>query len=108
MDAMGVILQTPSGNIIHPGDWRYDSNPTNGEPTDFFGRINRSLFEQVNSLKKENDTLKILLAREQFEMKRMVSQPKERDRITIEKLKDFKDIFVVPQQQNTQNQEGTE
>lgn len=35
MDAMGVILRTPSGNIIHPGDWRYDLNPTNGEPTDF-------------------------------------------------------------------------
>jgi len=35
MDAMGVILQTPFGNIIHPGDWRYDSNPVNGKPTDF-------------------------------------------------------------------------
>ncbi|MBI2003663.1 MAG: ribonuclease J [Parcubacteria group bacterium] len=35
MDAMGVILQTPDGNIIHPGDWRYDSNPVSGKPTDF-------------------------------------------------------------------------
>ena len=35
MDAMGVILQTPNGNVIHPGDWRYDMNPTDGKPTDF-------------------------------------------------------------------------
>lgn len=35
MDAMGVILQTPNGNIIHPGDWRYDSSPVSGKPTDF-------------------------------------------------------------------------
>ncbi|MEK7203458.1 MAG: ribonuclease J [Patescibacteria group bacterium] len=35
MDAMGVILQTPVGNIIHPGDWRYDLSPVKGKPTDF-------------------------------------------------------------------------
>lgn len=35
MDALGVVLQTPSGNIIHPGDWRYDLSPVNGKPTDF-------------------------------------------------------------------------
>ena len=35
MDALGVIIQTPVANIIHPGDWRYDSNPVTGQPTDF-------------------------------------------------------------------------
>lgn len=35
MDALGVILQTPNGNIIHPGDWRYDLSPVSGKPTDF-------------------------------------------------------------------------
>src|SRR3989344_1195032 len=35
MDALGIILQTPQGNIIHPGDWRYDTTPVNGKPTDF-------------------------------------------------------------------------
>ncbi|MBI4117358.1 MAG: ribonuclease J [Parcubacteria group bacterium] len=34
MDALGVILQTPFGNIIHPGDWRYDLSPVSGKPTD--------------------------------------------------------------------------
>ncbi len=35
MDALGVIIQTPSANVIHPGDWRYDLNPVTGKPTDF-------------------------------------------------------------------------
>lgn len=35
MDALGVIIQTPVVNIIHPGDWRYDLDPVNGAPTDF-------------------------------------------------------------------------
>jgi ribonuclease J len=35
MDATGVIIQTPVANIIHPGDWRYDLNPVQGEPTNF-------------------------------------------------------------------------
>jgi len=35
MDAMGVVIQTPVANVIHPGDWRYDSNPVEGKITDF-------------------------------------------------------------------------
>lgn len=35
MDALGVIIQTPPINIIHPGDWRYDLKPIYGKPTDF-------------------------------------------------------------------------
>lgn len=35
MDALGVIIQTPEINIIHPGDWRYDLQPVSGKGTDF-------------------------------------------------------------------------
>ncbi len=35
MDSTGVVIQTPIANIIHPGDWRYDSKPVKGQPTDF-------------------------------------------------------------------------
>jgi len=34
MDSVGVVIQTPVANVIHPGDWRYDLNPVNGQPTD--------------------------------------------------------------------------
>ncbi len=27
MDAVGVIIQTPDGTVIHPGDWTYEKNP---------------------------------------------------------------------------------
>jgi len=32
MDAIGVILNTPSGTIIHPGDWTMEKNPRNHLP----------------------------------------------------------------------------
>lgn len=27
MDAVGVILETPNGTVIHPGDWTYEKDP---------------------------------------------------------------------------------
>lgn len=35
MDALGVIVQTPVANVIHPGDWRYNLDPISGPKTDF-------------------------------------------------------------------------
>lgn len=35
MDALGVVIQTPVINVIHPGDWRYDINPDTGVYNDF-------------------------------------------------------------------------
>lgn len=31
MDAMGIIIQTPAGAVIHPGDWTMEKDPENGE-----------------------------------------------------------------------------
>ncbi|MFA5022024.1 MAG: ribonuclease J [Patescibacteria group bacterium] len=33
-DSVGVILETPVVNVIHPGDWRYDLDPVEGQKTD--------------------------------------------------------------------------
>lgn len=32
MDAVGVIIKTPDGTVIHPGDWTMDSNPIDHKP----------------------------------------------------------------------------
>lgn len=31
MDAVGVIIKTPSGTVIHPGDWTMDKDPISGK-----------------------------------------------------------------------------
>jgi len=36
MDAVGVILETPHGTIIHPGDWTYEKNPLNRQPVTYY------------------------------------------------------------------------
>ncbi len=32
MDAVGVIINTPCGTVVHPGDWTMDKNPESGRP----------------------------------------------------------------------------
>lgn len=31
MDAVGIILETPYGTVIHPGDWKLERDPRSGE-----------------------------------------------------------------------------
>jgi ribonuclease J len=31
MDAVGVIIKTPDGTVIHPGDWTIEKNPSGGK-----------------------------------------------------------------------------
>jgi ribonuclease J len=35
IDAIGVILQTPHGTVIHPGDWLLEDDPLHGEPISY-------------------------------------------------------------------------
>ncbi|OGF28406.1 hypothetical protein A2242_01370 [Candidatus Falkowbacteria bacterium RIFOXYA2_FULL_47_9] len=35
VDAVGVILQTPHGTVIHPGDWTIEDDPLSGERIDY-------------------------------------------------------------------------
>lgn len=32
MDAVGVVIQTPHGTVIHPGDWSLELDPAEGNP----------------------------------------------------------------------------
>lgn len=35
IDAVGVIIQTPHGTIIHPGDWMLEDDPEEGDPVSY-------------------------------------------------------------------------
>ncbi|KKS69516.1 MAG: RNA-metabolising metallo-beta-lactamase [Parcubacteria group bacterium GW2011_GWA1_42_7] len=35
MDAVGVIMETPAGTVIHPGDWTMDPNPISEKPVTY-------------------------------------------------------------------------
>ncbi|MDP1709324.1 MAG: ribonuclease J [Candidatus Komeilibacteria bacterium] len=52
MDAMGVILQTPVGTVIHPGDWTLEKDP-NGKPIldyEWLSKIKRPTILMLESL----------------------------------------------------------
>ena len=36
MDAVGVIIKTPDGTVIHPGDWTMDKDPISGKTCDLY------------------------------------------------------------------------
>ncbi len=35
IDAVGVIIETPHGTVIHPGDWMIEDDPINGPAVDY-------------------------------------------------------------------------
>jgi len=56
MDAMGVILETPSATVIHPGDWTIERHPVSGEAIDYsnLSRLKRPTILMLESLGSTN------------------------------------------------------
>jgi len=52
MDAMGVILETPSATVIHPGDWTIEKSPIGRKEIDYshLARIKRPTVLMLESL----------------------------------------------------------
>lgn len=42
-DAVGIVIHTPIGTVVHTGDYKFDYTPVDGKPADFgtLGRIGR-------------------------------------------------------------------
>lgn len=52
MDAVGVILETKYGTVIHPGDWTYEKNPINRKPITYhqLAKLKKPTFLMLESL----------------------------------------------------------
>lgn len=53
MDAVGVILTTPVGTVIHPGDWTMERKPEDGEPVldySHLAKLKRPMILMLESL----------------------------------------------------------
>jgi ribonuclease J len=56
MDAMGVILETPTATIIHPGDWTIEKDPIGRKEVDYshLSRLKRPTILMLESLGSTN------------------------------------------------------
>jgi len=56
MDAVGVILETPSATVIHPGDWTIEKNPIGRKAIDYnhLSRLKRPTILMLESLGATN------------------------------------------------------
>ncbi len=52
MDAMGVILETPQGTVLHPGDWALEKDPMRGQPITYhqLAKVKRPSILMLESL----------------------------------------------------------
>lgn len=52
MDAMGIVLETPVGTVIHPGDWKIEHDSMSGDAMsyEFLSRLKRPTILMLESL----------------------------------------------------------
>ncbi len=52
MDAMGIVLETPVGTVIHPGDWKIEHDSMSGDTMsyEFLSRLKRPTILMLESL----------------------------------------------------------
>jgi ribonuclease J len=56
MDATGIILETPVGTVIHPGDWKIEHDPTEGKMVNYehLAHLKRPTILMLESLGSTN------------------------------------------------------
>ncbi|MFH0952349.1 MAG: ribonuclease J [Patescibacteria group bacterium] len=52
MDAVGVVIESPRGTVIHPGDWTYEKDPIGRQPLSYhhLARLKRPTLLMLESL----------------------------------------------------------
>jgi len=77
MDAVGVILETPAGTIIHPGDWTMDPDPVSAKPVTYhhLANLTSPRILMLESLGMTNPDGKSVSEKEMFaNLERLIAQ----------------------------------
>lgn len=68
IDSVGVIIGTPQGTIIHPGDWTMEKDPVNGQPLTYhhLAKLPGPKILMLESLGATNIALKMVSEKEMY------------------------------------------
>ncbi|MEK7482294.1 MAG: ribonuclease J [Patescibacteria group bacterium] len=68
VDAVGVVIGTPQGTIIHPGDWTMEKNPESGQPLTYrhLANLPGPKILMLESLGATNTTKEMVSEREMY------------------------------------------
>ncbi|MDD4989733.1 MAG: ribonuclease J [Candidatus Pacebacteria bacterium] len=79
VDAVGVIINTPQGTVIHPGDWTMEKNPVDGAPLTYRHLTNlpKPKILMLESLGATNTSPEMVSEREMYaNLEKLISQAK--------------------------------
>lgn len=76
MDAVGVIINTPAGTVVHPGDWTMEKNPVSGNTLSYtqLAKLPRPKILMLESLGATDTRAASVSEKEMFEnLERLIS-----------------------------------
>ncbi len=79
VDAVGVIIGTPQGTIIHPGDWTMEKNPVDGSPLTYrhLSNLPRPKILMLESLGATNTSPEMVSEREMYaNLEKLIAEAK--------------------------------
>ncbi|MDD5750836.1 MAG: ribonuclease J [Candidatus Pacebacteria bacterium] len=77
VDAVGVIINTPQGTIIHPGDWTMEKNPASGQTLTYhhLSELPRPKILMLESLGATNTSTKSVSEKEMYaNLEKLISE----------------------------------
>lgn len=77
VDAVGVIIGTPQGTIIHPGDWTMEKNPLSGQPLTYhhLSKLPRPKILMLESLGATNSSPEMVSEKQMYaNLEKLIAQ----------------------------------
>ncbi|PIU15217.1 ribonuclease J [bacterium (Candidatus Gribaldobacteria) CG08_land_8_20_14_0_20_39_15] len=77
VDAVGVIIGTPQGTIVHPGDWTMEKNPMSGQPLTYhhLSKLPRPKILMLESLGATNSSPEMVSEKKMYaNLEKLIAQ----------------------------------